>query len=165
MSLENICKICHCTSEESGLLLISPCLCTGSIEFVDQVCLQRWIESSGNKSCELCKQIITVEYQLKPFTQWTKLNISCIDCKDLIKHSETFLLCVFTAILQYGYFMWWRPRTTMESGIDLIMSLVSLTVLVLGLRTMYLIWTEITRLIKKWRVKNSVIVVRGVKQP
>ena len=33
----DICKICHCGSEESGgMPLITPCLCAGSIKFVHQ---------------------------------------------------------------------------------------------------------------------------------
>ena len=35
-NLGNICKICHCGSEESGMPLITPCLCAGSIKFVHQ---------------------------------------------------------------------------------------------------------------------------------
>ena len=152
----NICRICYCSAEESGVPLTNPCLCTGSIKFVDQACLRRWMGSSDSKSCELCKQIITVKYNLKPFSQWTRPSFSRIECADLIDASKTFLLCVVTVM--YGYFMWWR-RTEMESGIDAFMSLVSLAVLSLSLRTMYLMWTEITILVEKWKVNNSYLVV------
>ena len=32
----DICKICHCGSEDSATPLIAPCLCAGSIKFVHQ---------------------------------------------------------------------------------------------------------------------------------
>ena len=35
--------------------LVSPCFCCGSLKFVHQDCLQRWIKSSDIKRCELCK--------------------------------------------------------------------------------------------------------------
>ena len=126
MTLGDICKICYCSSEESGLPLLSPCRCDGSIKFVDQACLLRWMESSGKKSCELCKQIITVEDKLEKFhptdnAQW---------CKDFFKKSVTALLYRIIAV---QCFMWWTWRmTNMDCGTDeLIMSLVVSSALVL----------------------------------
>ena len=49
MTLDDICKICHCSSEESGMPLITPCLCAGSIKFVHQECLTTWMKSSTSK--------------------------------------------------------------------------------------------------------------------
>lgn len=54
LSLENFCKICHCGSE-INMPLIAPCFCAGSLKYVHQDCLQRWIKSSDIKRCELCK--------------------------------------------------------------------------------------------------------------
>jgi len=54
VSIGEMCKICHC-SGEANVSLIAPCYCSGSLKYVHQECLQRWIKSSDIKRCELCK--------------------------------------------------------------------------------------------------------------
>ena len=54
VSIGEMCKICHCTGE-ANVSLIAPCYCSGSLKYVHQECLQRWIKSSDIKRCELCK--------------------------------------------------------------------------------------------------------------
>jgi len=54
LSLSTFCKICHCGSE-AGMPLIAPCFCSGSLKYVHQECLQKWIKSADIKRCELCK--------------------------------------------------------------------------------------------------------------
>jgi len=66
----NSCKICLCQeSEHADDPLISPCDCTGSIQYVHLKCLQKWIQSRidvhesknivtlfwKSLKCELCK--------------------------------------------------------------------------------------------------------------
>ena len=64
----DICRICHCegTNDEP---LISPCLCLGTMQYLHQACLQRWIKSAGVKSCELCKFEFIMHSEIKPFKQ------------------------------------------------------------------------------------------------
>lgn len=64
----DICRICHCegTHDEP---LISPCLCLGTMQYLHQACLQRWIKSAGVKSCELCKFDFIMHSEIKPFKQ------------------------------------------------------------------------------------------------
>jgi E3 ubiquitin-protein ligase MARCH1/8 len=64
----DICRICHCegTNDEP---LISPCLCLGTMQYLHQSCLQRWIKSAGVKSCELCKFEFLMHSEIKPFKQ------------------------------------------------------------------------------------------------
>jgi E3 ubiquitin-protein ligase MARCH1/8 len=64
----DICRICHCegTNDEP---LISPCLCLGTMQYLHQSCLQRWIKSAGVKSCELCKFEFIMHSEIKPFKQ------------------------------------------------------------------------------------------------
>ena len=70
--------------------MITPCLCSGSLKYVHQDCLQRWIKSSDIKRCELCKftfilqskvgNILNINliflfqhqllHQAKPLTEW-----------------------------------------------------------------------------------------------
>ena len=216
MTSGDICRICYCNSEESGLPLISPCLCTGSIKFIDPVCLQKWMGSSSKKSCELCKQIITMENNWKPFRQWTKPNFTCVDCKDLIMESIISLLCIFGVVMMIYwrmtssdcgleelimwtlgiyvvslsislivswtlYLIWakiiilfeivvnglvwsimrWR-LAKLDCSMDITLSMVSWALLLLGSRSMYLMWTEIAILIEKWKVNNRMVVVRTV---
>ena len=51
----DFCKICHCGPDSPNAPLIAPCFCAGSLKYVHQNCLQRWIKSSDIKKCELCK--------------------------------------------------------------------------------------------------------------
>uniref|UniRef100_A0A0R3VWQ0 RING-CH-type domain-containing protein n=1 Tax=Taenia asiatica TaxID=60517 RepID=A0A0R3VWQ0_TAEAS len=55
------CRICYDSNEstndrevEPRGRLIAPCLCTGSLKYVHQWCIQRWIELSRSRRCELC---------------------------------------------------------------------------------------------------------------
>lgn len=61
-------RICHCDGDEDSPL-ISPCLCTGSLRFVHQACLQQWIKSSDTRCCELCKYHFVMETKLKPLSK------------------------------------------------------------------------------------------------
>ena len=50
------CRICL-QPEEPGSYpyrLVSPCLCEGSIKYMHQFCVNRWIAESGTPKCELC---------------------------------------------------------------------------------------------------------------
>uniref|UniRef100_A0A1I8A9G7 RING-CH-type domain-containing protein n=1 Tax=Steinernema glaseri TaxID=37863 RepID=A0A1I8A9G7_9BILA len=57
---DSLCRICHCTSTaDSSDTLISPCRCSGSLQFVHMSCLLHWLEISSRKLrrpaiCELC---------------------------------------------------------------------------------------------------------------
>ena len=50
----DICRICR----QTGTIekpLFHPCRCSGSMRFVHDECLMSWLETSGNKKCEVCK--------------------------------------------------------------------------------------------------------------
>lgn len=64
----DICRICHCEAEPD-MPLISPCVCSGSLAYVHQSCLQRWIKSSDTKKCELCKYEFIMESKMKPINK------------------------------------------------------------------------------------------------
>jgi E3 ubiquitin-protein ligase MARCH6 len=49
---EVVCRICRLQAEPERPLK-SPCLCSGSIEFVHQACLNQWLAASGRKHCEV----------------------------------------------------------------------------------------------------------------
>jgi len=55
-----ICRICQLPSMEPSNHLISPCRCLGSIRYVHNPCLLKWLEVSARKNtdapcCELCQ--------------------------------------------------------------------------------------------------------------
>jgi hypothetical protein len=78
-SAGEFCRICHCERTESNdQTLIRPCLCSGTLMFVHQSCLQKWIKSSDIKKCELCQYKFEMEAKVKPFR---KVSIAHINHK------------------------------------------------------------------------------------
>ncbi|CAH8613948.1 unnamed protein product [Schistosoma intercalatum] len=49
----DFCRVCRCEGTASKPLF-HPCLCTGSIKYIHQDCLIRWLEYSKRNTCELC---------------------------------------------------------------------------------------------------------------
>ncbi|XP_010170283.2 E3 ubiquitin-protein ligase MARCH7 isoform X2 [Antrostomus carolinensis] len=60
----DLCRICQMSSTSSDNLLIEPCKCTGSLQYVHQECMKKWLQSKINSgssleavtTCELCKE-------------------------------------------------------------------------------------------------------------
>ncbi|NWH35530.1 MARH7 ligase, partial [Chloropsis hardwickii] len=60
----DLCRICQMSSASSDNLLIAPCKCTGSLQYVHQECMKKWLQSKINSgssleavtTCELCKE-------------------------------------------------------------------------------------------------------------
>ncbi|XP_032066798.1 E3 ubiquitin-protein ligase MARCH7 isoform X5 [Thamnophis elegans] len=61
---EDICRICQMSSTSVTNLLIEPCKCAGSLQYVHQECMKKWLQSKINSgssledvtTCELCKE-------------------------------------------------------------------------------------------------------------
>uniref|UniRef100_A0A8C7YM91 RING-type E3 ubiquitin transferase n=1 Tax=Oryzias sinensis TaxID=183150 RepID=A0A8C7YM91_9TELE len=76
----DLCRICQMGEESSSNPLIQPCRCTGSLQYVHQECIKRWLRSkisSGTNleaitTCELCKEKL-------------RLNIDNFDIHDLYR--------------------------------------------------------------------------------
>lgn len=51
---EEVCRICRGPREEDQPLY-HPCACSGSIQYVHQSCLVKWLEHSKKNKCEVCK--------------------------------------------------------------------------------------------------------------
>ncbi|KAL5963421.1 E3 ubiquitin-protein ligase MARCHF8 [Taenia solium] len=66
------CRICYDSNgstndrevEPRGRL-IAPCLCTGSVKYVHQWCIQHWIQLSRSRRCELCHFKYCIRKQAK----------------------------------------------------------------------------------------------------
>lgn len=68
----DVCRICHCTEEVE--ILISPCLCTGSVKFVHHSCLMSWLQRAVMSKCELCLYPLAVKRKRKPFSKVGSFN-------------------------------------------------------------------------------------------
>ncbi|XP_029952352.1 E3 ubiquitin-protein ligase MARCHF7 [Salarias fasciatus] len=76
----DLCRICQMGEESSTNPLIQPCRCTGSLQYVHQECIKRWLRSkigSGTNleaitTCELCKEKL-------------RLNIDNFDIQELYR--------------------------------------------------------------------------------
>lgn len=57
------CRICleDCESGE----LLDVCDCSGSCQYVHQLCLEKWIDVSQNTACEICHAVYKHDYQPK----------------------------------------------------------------------------------------------------
>ena len=87
VSIDEMCKICHCGGESgNNVSLIAPCYCSGSLKYVHQECLQRWIKSSDIKRCELCKY---------PFAMQAKVNKLKIIVYDVLDAVQLLLEVIF----------------------------------------------------------------------
>ena len=167
MTLDDICKICHCSSEESGMPLITPCLCAGSIKFVHQECLMKWMKSSTSKTCELCKHKITTDQKMKPFTEWERVNGTKSECGDLLRKACGLIIVAFLVAI-----MMWGSVKSMESwnkyGDDSLLwagCFVFGNVLIAGmLMLMGSMCCDCIGIHKKWKAQNSIVVVQEVPQ-
>ncbi|XP_065606929.1 E3 ubiquitin-protein ligase MARCHF7 isoform X6 [Cyrtonyx montezumae] len=60
----DLCRICQMSSTSTDNHLIEPCKCTGSLQYVHQECMKKWLQSKINSgssleavtTCELCKE-------------------------------------------------------------------------------------------------------------
>uniref|UniRef100_A0A0K0FLZ2 RING-CH-type domain-containing protein n=1 Tax=Strongyloides venezuelensis TaxID=75913 RepID=A0A0K0FLZ2_STRVS len=86
---DEMCRICH---SETGIL-ISPCICQGSMGFIHDNCLTEWIKTSGKRICELCG----TKYEAKKeivwnVMAWSKPYIGGIEYFKVILLSQNILL-------------------------------------------------------------------------
>src|SRR5258706_13178171 len=51
-------KMCRICLDTEGLL-ITPCNCCGTIGYMHELCLMKWLSNKSDNSCEICKH----EYQ------------------------------------------------------------------------------------------------------
>ncbi|NXH16155.1 MARH7 ligase, partial [Bucco capensis] len=67
----DLCRICQMSSASSGNLLIEPCKCIGSLQYVHQECMKKWLQSKINSgssleavtTCELCKEKLNLNLE------------------------------------------------------------------------------------------------------
>ncbi|TRY70986.1 hypothetical protein TCAL_16452 [Tigriopus californicus] len=93
-----VCRICQLPSLEPSNPLISPCRCLGSIRYVHNNCLLKWLEvssrrRSGPPCCELC-QYPYLRHKKFVISNWRYPECSL---RDKVLHSF-FLFCIIMMI-------------------------------------------------------------------
>ncbi|XP_035824153.1 E3 ubiquitin-protein ligase MARCHF8 [Aplysia californica] len=155
----DICRICHCESEENNKL-VSPCLCSGSLKFVHLGCLQKWIKSSDKKACELCNFDYIMTTKTRPFKQWEKLEMTSAERRK-IACSVTFHIIAITCVIWSLYVLIDRTTEEVHSGTldwpfwtKLIVVAIGFTG---GLVFMYVQCKMYVQLCLRWRAFNKLI--------
>uniref|UniRef100_A0A670IFM3 Membrane associated ring-CH-type finger 8 n=1 Tax=Podarcis muralis TaxID=64176 RepID=A0A670IFM3_PODMU len=95
--------------------LITPCHCTGSLNFVHQACLQQWIKSSDTRCCELCKYEFIMETKLKPLRKWEKLQMTASERRKIMC-SVTFHVIAITCVVWSLYVLIDRTAEEIKQG-------------------------------------------------
>nr|CAG4643509.1 EOG090X0DX7 [Ilyocryptus agilis] len=165
-TFQDICRICHCEGEIEAPL-VAPCCCAGSLKYVHQGCLQRWIQSSDMKNCELCKYPFIMQTKIKPFKEvsfWEKLDMSSMERRKLAC-SVTFHAVAFTCVIWSLYVLIDRSAEEYFSGhlqwpfwTKLVVVAIGFTG---GLVFMYVQCTMYLTLCRRWRAYNRVILVQN----
>jgi len=173
VSIGEMCKICHCGGEPgNNVSLIAPCYCSGSLKYVHQECLQKWIKSSDIKRCELCKYPFAMQAKVKPFCQWEKLDMTALERRKLFC-SVTFHVVAITCVVWSLYVLIDRTAEEIRNGELLWPFWTKLVVVAIGftggLVFMYIQCKVYVHLCRKWKAYNRTIVVQdapeGVHKP
>ncbi|KAF7639460.1 RING-CH-type domain-containing protein [Meloidogyne graminicola] len=103
------CRICLLTTHSKRKPLISPCHCSGTVQYVHIHCLTHWIEVSSRKAtfinsnrypkppsprCELCG----FRYRKAPFVNLTQIHLPFMDIRDRILNCLCILLIFIMGI-------------------------------------------------------------------
>ncbi|XP_013401953.1 E3 ubiquitin-protein ligase MARCH1 isoform X2 [Lingula anatina] len=162
-SLSEICRICHCESEVDNPL-ISPCVCSGSLRYVHQDCLQQWIKSADTKSCELCRFEFRMTTKTKPFRKWRKMEMTTMERRKIIC-SVTFHIIAITCVIWSLYVLIDRTTDEIENGMlewpfwtKLIVVFIGFTG---GLVFMYVQCKMYVQLCRRWKAYNRVIHIQN----
>ncbi|OWF44942.1 E3 ubiquitin-protein ligase MARCH1-like isoform X1 [Mizuhopecten yessoensis] len=163
----DLCRICQCDilDQEEDSPLVAPCLCSGSMKYVHQACLQKWIKSSDKTCCELCKYEYKMTSKVKPFIQWERLQMSTVERRK-ITCSVTFHVVAITCVIWSLYVLIDRTTEEVEAGAldwpfwtKLIVVAIGFTG---GLVFMYVQCKMYGRLCQKWKAYNRVLSIANV---
>ncbi|WAQ97082.1 MARH8-like protein [Mya arenaria] len=167
LSNMDMCRICQCDSCEiqKESPLISPCLCSGSLKFVHQACLQKWIKSSDKLTCELCMYEYHMTKKTKSFREWEKLDMTPQERRKVVC-SVTFHVIAITCVVWSLYVLIDRTTEEVEAGSLLWPFWTKLIVVAIGFTGgvvfMYVQCKMYLTLCKKWRMYNKEILVSSI---
>ncbi|CAG5094221.1 Oidioi.mRNA.OKI2018_I69.XSR.g13361.t1.cds [Oikopleura dioica] len=98
-ALNNICRFCM----NPGDNLIVPCNCKGSMKFVHNSCLIKWIIHSDKKQCEICKYEYQIKESRRPIYLWGFSGVSRTDIRRCVR--GILMLLIALASLVGGVFL------------------------------------------------------------
>ncbi|CAI2337948.1 unnamed protein product [Caenorhabditis sp. 36 PRJEB53466] len=96
-----ICRICF--DNESGTdRLIRPCSCSGTVAFVHNGCLERWVRATSNIQCTICQD----DFELTPagLKNWGDITVPrplSDECEDYVEFGCTLAWMVY--MIRFGY--------------------------------------------------------------
>eukprot|EP00088_Acartia_fossae_P036102 TRINITY_DN3728_c0_g1_i13.p1 TRINITY_DN3728_c0_g1~~TRINITY_DN3728_c0_g1_i13.p1 ORF type:complete len:583 (-),score=82.30 TRINITY_DN3728_c0_g1_i13:15-1763(-) len=132
------CRICH---EGDGLeRFVSPCQCAGSVALVHKSCIEKWLSTANNDTCELCRHKYTVSRHPKPFTDWLCAPAIQDDQRNLVGDIICFVLLtplagISTYLCATGAMFYYNEKRSEAVG------LISLCVVLV---LIYLVWVMLT---------------------
>uniref|UniRef100_A0A0N4ZA32 RING-CH-type domain-containing protein n=1 Tax=Parastrongyloides trichosuri TaxID=131310 RepID=A0A0N4ZA32_PARTI len=148
---DQMCRICH---SETGIL-ISPCVCHGSMGCMHDECLMEWIKHSGNSVCELCGKKYKAEKKLIwNITKWSTPQISgLVYFKVMVLILNIFLLRNCINILKGNNFVKRIFKMSLfPTSKDMIAIFVIILSIVLMLRILGYFLIEIVEYLNKQKV-------------
>lgn len=112
------CKICHIGSTKNGDKLISPCRCSGTMQYIHCGCLLKWLEISNRTSekpmsCELCAH----EYTWHKKFNYRHMQLPKCSIKDTIFHL-IFLLAIGMMLFSASGPMLFRRSNISTSSVE-----------------------------------------------
>ena len=115
------CRICHDGDLDEDKL-ISPCSCSGSVGLIHRTCIEKWLSTVNQDTCEICKQKFLVTRQSRPFSSWLMTPAVGDDQRNLLGDTVCFLLLTpLTSISAYlcasGAVFYMQVRTCLTSSI------------------------------------------------
>ncbi|PIO60300.1 zinc finger, C3HC4 type, partial [Teladorsagia circumcincta] len=96
---EPLCRICHCCwPSDASDPLISPCRCSGSLQYVHVSCLMHWLDISSRKLhrpavCELC----LYKYRRRRVLKYREIKLP--DCSDRDVRYYTLFVCALAMMI------------------------------------------------------------------
>lgn len=130
---QSMCRICY--DHDVDAPLISPCSCTGSVQYIHITCLYRWISTNPHSKCEICKTPYNIDCVVHRQSMFRFFCIMILTATQLL-----FVAAFFTLVLHYlsknwvsslimaylcvGYSGWMTPKV--EEYADVSVSLEAL---------------------------------------
>uniref|UniRef100_A0A7M4FDR6 RING-type E3 ubiquitin transferase n=1 Tax=Crocodylus porosus TaxID=8502 RepID=A0A7M4FDR6_CROPO len=135
--------------------LLNPCRCDGSVRYIHQLCLLKWISERGSWTCELCcYRYHVISIKMKKPCQWQSITITLVEKVQMIAVilGSLFLVASVTWLLWSAsspYAVWQRKDILFQIcyGMYGFMDLVCIGLIVHEGASVY-------RVFKRWRAVN-----------
>ncbi|KAI3383982.1 hypothetical protein SNEBB_001772 [Seison nebaliae] len=158
-----MCRICHLTSDEWHEMLISPCLCKGTLKVVHPTCLEKWIKNARSSRCELCHHQFMMKTKIKPIIEWKKLEMDGMEQRKLIC-SVLFYFIAICCVIWAVYILINKSTQDIKNGHLHWVFWTRLLVLAIGCMGFVLfIWSQCRMYVQlcfRWRQSNRLFFIQ-----